>query len=192
VDSDSSVQRITDVATLRAVAHPLRVKMLSALRSNGPATSTELGRKFDESTGVTSYHLRQLAKYGFIEEEPEQANARERRWRAIHRYTTLGKTELAGNADGRQALRVLQERQWEIAFVNARRFADELDGGDHEWIESTGQSDYTLRLSPAMAAEMNRRLAEVVQEYADRDVQDENVRQVSVFISVFPGREAEK
>ncbi|MFV2013562.1 MULTISPECIES: ArsR/SmtB family transcription factor [unclassified Micromonospora] len=184
--SSSGVQQITDVATLKAVAHPLRVKMLSALRFDGPATATQLGRRFGESSGVTSYHLRQLAKYGFIEEEQEQPNARERRWRAIHLYTSLDRAELVNKPEGRQALRMLQDRQWEIAFHNAQAFFDELAEGEQGWIDSAGQSDFSMRLTPALAAELHRCLAEVVREYSERDCREPDARQVSVFLSVFP------
>jgi hypothetical protein len=44
-----SVKRVTDAATLKAVAHPLRARLLGALRFDGPATASELARRFDEA-----------------------------------------------------------------------------------------------------------------------------------------------
>ena len=55
---------VTDVRALRALAHPLRSRLLGQLRLNGPATASRLGRVVGESSGSTSYHLRQLAAYG--------------------------------------------------------------------------------------------------------------------------------
>lgn len=75
-------RRITDPAALRALAHPLRQRILRALAENGPATSTALGAVLGENTGATSYHLRQLAEHGFIEEAPELAKGKERWWRS--------------------------------------------------------------------------------------------------------------
>ncbi|MGC0421249.1 helix-turn-helix domain-containing protein [Embleya sp. AB8] len=75
-------QEITDLDALRLLAHPLRYRIARALR-DGPATSTTLGRALGLSSGLASYHLRQLAQHGFIEEAPELAKGRERWWRAI-------------------------------------------------------------------------------------------------------------
>ncbi|WP_067686865.1 ArsR/SmtB family transcription factor [Nocardia jejuensis] len=73
---------ITDVAVLRLLAHPLRRRIEQQLRT-GPVNATSLAQVLGESTGLTSYHLRQLAKYGLIEEIPEMANGKERWWRAV-------------------------------------------------------------------------------------------------------------
>lgn len=75
-------QEITDLDALRLLAHPLRYRIARALR-DGPATSTSLGRALGLSSGLASYHLRQLAEHGFIEEAPELAKGRERWWRVI-------------------------------------------------------------------------------------------------------------
>ena len=66
---------------LKALAHPMRRRMLTHLSVHGPATSTTLGELLGAKTGTTSYHLRQLEKYGFIEEIPERSAGRERWWR---------------------------------------------------------------------------------------------------------------
>lgn len=75
-------REITDPVTLRALAHPLRQRILRALAEKGPATATALGALLGENTGATSYHLRQLAEHGFIEEAPELAKGKERWWRS--------------------------------------------------------------------------------------------------------------
>ncbi|MDF2709873.1 MAG: ArsR family transcriptional regulator [Nonomuraea muscovyensis] len=72
---------LDDPARLKALAHPMRRRMLSHLEIHGPATSTTLGELLGAKTGTTSYHLRQLEKYGFIEEIPERSAGRERWWR---------------------------------------------------------------------------------------------------------------
>lgn len=79
---DVAPREITDPVTLRALAHPLRQRILRALAEKGPATATALGALLGENTGATSYHLRQLAEHGFIEEAPELAKGKERWWRS--------------------------------------------------------------------------------------------------------------
>ncbi len=74
-------------AGLRALAHPTRLKMLMRLRVEGPATATTLARELSLNTGATSYHLRQLAEHGFIVEDAERGDARDRWWKAAHQST---------------------------------------------------------------------------------------------------------
>ena len=76
-----------DIAGLRALSHPVRLRMLGLLRADGPATATMLAGRLELNTGATSYHLRQLAQHGFIEEDTERGNARDRWWRATHEAT---------------------------------------------------------------------------------------------------------
>src|SRR5918997_1412066 len=79
-----------DPSGLRALSHPTRLKMLTLLRSDGPATATSLAARLDINTGQTSYHLRQLADHGFVVDDHERGNGRERWWRAVHQSTRTG------------------------------------------------------------------------------------------------------
>lgn len=85
----------TDPAAVRALAHPLRLQLLDLLRFDGPSTATELGRRIGASSGSTSYHLRQLARYGFIEEAPSRGG-RERVWRFRRRRLMLARDGSGG------------------------------------------------------------------------------------------------
>lgn len=76
---------ITDLAALKALAHPRRQRILQHLGRHGPATSATLARDLGLNTGATSYHLRELARHGLIEETHEEhAHGRERWWRYAH------------------------------------------------------------------------------------------------------------
>lgn len=70
-----------EAQVLKALAHPLRKRILRHLSRNGPGTSTTLARDLDENSGITSYHLRLLASNGLVEEVPERRRGRERWWR---------------------------------------------------------------------------------------------------------------
>lgn len=87
-------QIVPGIAALKALAHPDRLHILGNLRVSGPSTATQLARRFGLNSGATSYHLRQLAKYGFIEPAPELGNARDRWWRASHESTVYETAEL--------------------------------------------------------------------------------------------------
>src|SRR5262245_10864595 len=78
----------TDVSAVRALAHPLRLRLLDLLRFEGQSTATRLARRVGESSGATSYHLRQLARFGYVE-EAEGRGGRERWWRHRERPVTL-------------------------------------------------------------------------------------------------------
>jgi DNA-binding transcriptional ArsR family regulator len=76
-------KKLADLDAMRALAHPRRLRIHHFLEANGPATSAMLARELGLNTGATSYHLRELAEHGFVEEVPEQAHGRERWWRAV-------------------------------------------------------------------------------------------------------------
>jgi DNA-binding transcriptional ArsR family regulator len=81
--ADASNRReVGDPGSLKALGHPLRQQILRQLRRSGPATATSLAAELGENTGATSYHLRQLAVHGFVEEVPDRARGRERWWQA--------------------------------------------------------------------------------------------------------------
>jgi DNA-binding transcriptional ArsR family regulator len=74
---------LTDVDSLKALAHPLRQQMFNRLNRFGPATSADLAGVFGADRGAASYHLRQLERYGFIEEDTERSAGRRRYWKAV-------------------------------------------------------------------------------------------------------------
>ncbi|MGC1215813.1 MAG: helix-turn-helix domain-containing protein [Micromonospora sp.] len=86
--TDQSPRRVTDVDTLRALAHPLRLRILDAVGLHGPLTATEVAERVGESPANCSWHLRQLAKYGFVT-EAGGGTGRQRPWRLVtdgHRW----------------------------------------------------------------------------------------------------------
>ncbi|MFI7318960.1 ArsR/SmtB family transcription factor [Streptomyces venezuelae] len=76
-------QELSDLRVLKALAQPRRQQMLQHLTVHGPATSATLARALGLNTGATSYHLRELARYGFVEETRGSGHGRERWWRAV-------------------------------------------------------------------------------------------------------------
>jgi DNA-binding transcriptional ArsR family regulator len=186
------VRRVRDAASLRAVAHPLRVRLLGALRSDGPATASELGRRFGESSGSTSYHLRQLARFGVVEEDPEQPNARDRRWRAMHQYTSWSDADFADDPAGRAAAATMRARQREVFIQEAEAFEADRDSWSAAWLDAAGQSDFLARLTPQSVTALEARLAALVDEYTRRDAAAPEAERVHVYVAAFPRRERQK
>jgi DNA-binding transcriptional ArsR family regulator len=73
---------ISDPRTMRALAHPVRLALLEALRREGPLTATRAAELLDDSPGNMSWHLQTLAKYGFVE-EAGGGRGRSRPWRVV-------------------------------------------------------------------------------------------------------------
>jgi len=108
-------EEIADPAVLKAFSHPLRRRILTTLR-RGPASATTLAAELAVNTGATSYHLRELAKHGFVEEVPGVGHGRERWWRARPR-------------DLRFPRRSQQSEQMRVLFddFNRRHFDEDLE-----------------------------------------------------------------
>ncbi|SEG94627.1 Helix-turn-helix domain-containing protein [Nonomuraea solani] len=176
--------RIGDPQVLKVVAHPLRVRLLGLLRTDGPATASELGRKVGESSGSTSYHLRILFKYGFVEEDSEQRDGRERRWRSRYRYTSWDAGKLSGTGEGREAVKIMHLRQAEMVG----RVLEEFDLADwpREWVEVAGMSDDLLVLPPAALKEFEERAGELLRDLAARYADHPDARKVHLWYGAVP------
>jgi DNA-binding transcriptional ArsR family regulator len=82
VPDDRYGRRISDPGAIRALAHAGRYAILERLQSGGPATATECAQVAGLSPSACSYHLRLLARHGFVEEDTSRDDGRERAWRA--------------------------------------------------------------------------------------------------------------
>lgn len=121
VPADSHQQMRVSAQALRGLAHPLRARLLDELRINGPATATILGRRLGESSGATSYHLRQLSRYGFIDNEPGRTGGRERWWRMRPGGWSMSGHEFLSNPETRVVAQAVLDRLYQ---QKRRRFAD--------------------------------------------------------------------
>ncbi|MEV6654137.1 helix-turn-helix domain-containing protein [Streptomyces sp. NPDC051219] len=181
--------RKLDPHSLRGLAHPLRMRLLATLRQNGPATASQLADRLGESSGATSYHLRQLAAHGFVEDDPALGKGRERWWKAAHDGTAFDET-LYNDAD--PAVRGAADLfLHEVATIHTQELSTWL-GTAHDWPDawrrSSDMSDFTLRLTPGQTREMNERMHELVESYRalapGPDAQD--AAQVRIHLHAFP------
>lgn len=120
-------EQANEVQAIRALAHPLRLELLDLLRFEGPSTATLLGQRLGESSGATSYHLRQLARYGFVAEMPSEGK-RERWWRYQERQLMLPVGETSDREE-RTLLAELLSREAHALdrFLSARSHLGEWD-----------------------------------------------------------------
>lgn len=183
------IPHVLDARSLRGLAHPLRMQLLTALRRSGPATASQLAAKLRESSGATSYHLRQLAAHGFVEDAPEHGKGRERWWKASHEGVQFDDALLK---DPDPAVRGAADLFiHEVANIHTRELSTWLgnpnDWSD-DWNRSSDLSDMTLRLTPERSLELIHRMHELVDSYraqapADGTPDAETVR---IHTHVFP------
>lgn len=164
---DATVQHL-DGAALRALAHPLRMRILRALRAHGAATSTMLGARLGESSGATSYHLRVLAANGLVTEDVARGTARERWWQSTHDETSWRPERFRRDPDERAA------EEWLSGYV-ARQAMEWIDdwmarrpAADAAWLAAAEQSDYLIELTPSQVEALSADLHAVVRRHRDQ------------------------
>ncbi|MFE5617881.1 ArsR/SmtB family transcription factor [Streptomyces sp. NPDC056470] len=160
--------RTLDPRSLRGLAHPLRIQLLRALRHHGPATASQLAERLGESSGATSYHLRQLAAHGFVADDPTLGKGRERWWKAAVQGTTFDESLYHDpDPEVRGAVEVYLH---EIATIHTQELNTWL-GTRHEWDESwlgaSDMSDFTLRLPPERLRELSQKIHELIGSYSE-------------------------
>ena len=149
------VRKLTDSRTLRALTHPVRIALIEALLLNGAMTATEVGERISESPTTCSFHLRQLAKYGFVEEAGGGVG-RSRPWQ----LTTIGmqfatvhddpEAEMAAGA----LVRMLRERQ----FARYRTWLETNKNFPREWRDAASSSESIIYLTATELEELNQEL----------------------------------
>ncbi|QGK69824.1 helix-turn-helix domain-containing protein [Allosaccharopolyspora coralli] len=164
-----AVDKVTlDAKRLRALAHPLRVRLLGALRLDGPATATALGARLGENSANTSWHLRQLADAGLVAEDTSRGNRRERWWQAAQDRTELDQSSLADMSDDPDLAGSLSTYLHSINTIHhdmASTYLATMHEWPQEWREAAELSDYRLSLSASELSELNRRIEALVDEY---------------------------
>ncbi|QIB42293.1 ArsR/SmtB family transcription factor [Streptomyces aureoverticillatus] len=174
-------------AAIKALTHPLRIRLLGLLRMDGPATASELAASTGESSASTSYHLRVLAKYAFVA-EAEHRDGRERRWRAVHAVTTWDHSAMDASPVGRDFAGIMARRQIEnFGATLARHESDIADGRlGREWLDHAGITDLMPRLTSESLGELKQAYEDKLEELAARDAGDARAEQVMVFYGMLP------
>jgi DNA-binding transcriptional ArsR family regulator len=160
---DPETYTALDAKGLRALAHPVRGRIVGLLRKHGPATATQLAQRLGLNSGATSYHLRQLAAAGFIEEDTERGNARERWWRSVHRRQSFSNKDMV-ERDPEAAMSYLRTVAAGYA-LRAQQALDEFETMPKQWWDLLDLSDWQLLLTPTEASDLRRELHAVLDRY---------------------------
>jgi DNA-binding transcriptional ArsR family regulator len=157
-----------DPSQLKALAHPVRLKMLEMLRLDGPATSTTVAARLGMNTGTVSYHLRQLARHGFIEDDLGVGTRRDRWWRASHESTSIPSPGAATASE--DDVRARQAYNHAVVLTQVARLQESLlERAElpRRWAAVTDDSDWTLWLTPRQARELMDKVHDVLRSAAE-------------------------
>jgi DNA-binding transcriptional ArsR family regulator len=153
---------------LRGLLHPIRVRLLFLLESDGPATASQLGRRIGQSSGVTSYHLRILADLGFVEDDPEHGNGRDRWWRTTYRSSgfTFRSPDDPGDPETVEIAEQYMRLVVDTYYERMRSYVDNLAGrldelGTLPWT----LSEYAVELTHDEARALSADIAALVSRY---------------------------
>jgi DNA-binding transcriptional ArsR family regulator len=190
VTMDTSPDKTThlDGAQVRALAHPIRARLLALLRVGGPSTSTRLAEQLGTNSGATSYHLRQLAAVGLVTEDDSLGTKRDRWWRASHTQHSWRDTDHDEDPDTRAAA------DWLIRYAHrayTRQVEDWHDARPDwpiEWRDAADQSDFLITVTASQLADLNRRVAELMAEYQGTTAPAADAEPVTVLYYTFPRR----
>jgi DNA-binding transcriptional ArsR family regulator len=151
---------------MRALAHPTRLALLEVLAVHGPMTATEAGGYVDESPSSCSYHLRLLARHGFVE-EADGGTGRQRPWRRVDMGTSIGLHDDPETKVAAQALRDVYLERY-LTRLRAAMAADR-DEQPRAWRRVTPEfSESVLWLTAAEAKAMNDEIIEILLRHEDR------------------------
>ena len=149
------LRHLDDARTLRALAHPVRIALVEALSIGGPMTATEVGEQIGETPTTCSFHLRQLAKYGFVE-EAGGGKGRSRPWR----MTSIGHSIASTHDDPETAIaastlvRLIRERQLD----RYRNWRETQATYPREWRDAASDSEFVFYLTAQELDDLNQEL----------------------------------
>lgn len=197
---------VLDAAALKAFAHPLRVKLFELLEERGPATATKLANQVGESSGSTSYHLRQLSRHGLIQELPQRGTAKERWWRANPGGYSINGDIFRRDPNTAAAAEMLLAANFHQRAEEIFRWLQESRTTPHEWVQASVNNRTTLMLTRSELEELRNDVMTMLQRYraisavrqSDTDVANthsissndeavsENIARIVVHFDAFP------
>ena len=163
---------VSDPRLLRALAHPVRIALIEVLSLHGAMTATEAGEAIGESPTTCSFHLRQLARYGVVE-EAGGGRGRARPWKMTSIGMRIGvtddpETELAAGA----LTRILRDR----ALARYRTWLETRAGYPLRWREAVGDSEYVFYLTVGELEGLNERLTALLLPFLRERLTDASAR----------------
>ena len=163
------VDHVITTDSLKSLAHPLRVRIYDELSAYGPLTASGLAERLGESSGSTSYHLRQLERTGLVREDTTRGKGRERWWERTPGSIAIpdARSLPPGSAE-RLAVRLVEDEWLRTRDQNFHEFLSEGDAvfGD-EWLDIATSDTINLRLTPEQLTALVADIDAVLMRYID-------------------------
>lgn len=163
VARDWQPRDLTDPRAMRALAHPLRIKLLELLMREGPLTATRAGHLLDESPGNMSWHLQTLARYGFVE-ETGGSRGRARPWRLVSVGTRFSGT----TSDDPASAAALERLFYERSFAEVIEWLAVRESYPLPWRDQGFATDLLTYLTPDELTALGHQVTELLLQYRDR------------------------
>ena len=165
---------LSDPLAIRAMAHPVRLDLRSLLGREGPMTAAEAARHLGISQALASHHLRQLAKYDFVEPAPGKDN-RERPWRLVS--TSQSWRDAMRTPEGAAAAEVLEQLMAERALDDLAKWQQQRLHEDPLWRDNSGIGQTGVYLTGEELAELVGQIDALLQRWVDaRPIDDKSTR----------------
>lgn len=184
------IDHVLSTAALKALAHPLRIRIYDELSAFGPLTASGLGERLGESSGAMSYHLRQLESAGLVREDTSRGKGRERWWERTPGSVAIPETRLLTPGSAERLAAKLVEDEW----IRAREqnYRDFVNDGEQvfgdEWLEVATSDTINLRLTHEQLAELVAEIDAVFLEFGARykRTPTPGSRPVQIHLNAFP------
>lgn len=183
--TDSAAYIRLDSASVRVLAHPLRSRLVGALRLNGPSTATALAKHLDTNSGATSYHLRKLAEVGLVVDTGD-GDAKSRVWAAASEMTQFENSDFDDDEDAATALGWL-ERDWLRHFTE--KFGHWLDvrqGWPAVWRDRASMNDDTVLVTADQLRALHAEIDEVVDRYRRVGQGNPDAKRIATYLVFYP------
>src|SRR4051794_3287009 len=158
-------RHVRDAAALKALAHPLRVALLSALVTEGPMTASQAAARVDDTPSNCSWHLRKLAEHGFVR-EARGRTGRNRPWQAVSEGLEWD-TDSEDQAE-RLAADALTDMVVERELQRLRAAEASRENEPAAWRDATGLSQAAVWLTAEEALEIKDQITRLMMAKADR------------------------
>jgi hypothetical protein len=180
--------RLTDPKMMRALAHPARIAIWTHIAMRGPTTATECAEVAGLSPSACSYHLRTLARYGFIEEDrAAAADGRERPWRAkLLAFTMADRPDEP--AATRVASRLLVENIRAGAEEIRARYVDRKSEYPADWQAASGEMFSVAHVTADELGELRDKVLELMTPYIrlEKAERSPGALPVRIMLDMFP------
>jgi DNA-binding transcriptional ArsR family regulator len=166
--SDPPAPLDLDLSALKALSHPLRVRMYELLADRGAATASQLAGTLGESSGTTSYHLRVLARHGLIEEDTERGDRRDRWWRVRPGGYQVDARRFRDDPAAAPVLEAAAGQLWQQAARQLETWYRTATAWDEAWIGASASTTVRLTATPAELAALRDEVVAVLERHRDR------------------------